>query len=86
MTNQEILFRMFICAYMGWELFEDEDVYILFDLHDAPASRIIDLFPREIEPESFEGYVSPLILKLATQSKDGSEKFNIKVKITILDS
>lgn len=87
MTNQEILFRLFICEFMGWGAIKDEDRLRVFDIEEFKANRIIDLFPRENESESFEGFLDTYInLKSSINSFDSNIiRFNNKVKITILE-
>jgi hypothetical protein len=46
MSDQELLFRMFICEFMGW--YTSELFIIQFDLEHTLANRILPLFPREI--------------------------------------
>lgn len=91
MTNQEILIRMFIHEFIGWGTWSEEHLKN-FDRDYSLASRIAPLFPRENEPESFEGYVYGDVLKDPsyypnfTVLRGYHDNYRSKVKITILDS
>lgn len=45
MSDQELLYRMFICEFMDWHV--SEPIIIGFDIEHSLASRILPLFPRE---------------------------------------
>jgi hypothetical protein len=49
MTDQELIFRMFICQFMGW--YPLDTIIIGFDTEGSLANRILPLFPRKNEDE-----------------------------------
>jgi hypothetical protein len=91
MTNQEILFRLFILEYMDYPT--TKSVIEQFDIQDSWLNRCQNLFfERENEPESFEGCVAQKALDMMRENDHGvfgvygnSILNPIKVKITILE-
>ena len=92
MSNQEILFRMLICEFMGCPI--SESIVKEFDHEFTYLFRVMDnFFPRELEPESFEGDMfkvrnSPFggYMECSTKVDHPAPFRTGKVKITILDS
>jgi len=85
MTNQEILFRLFICEYFEWQ-YDEEHFSHYLQKSDSTLSKVVPLFPRENEPISLEGYLDEYInLKSGEMRNNNIIRFHNKVKITILE-